>query len=96
MYFSLPAPFPLPKTLIANELTQVQSAVKCADGAGIKVTVRGGGHSYGAYALAGAMVIDMVEFQEVTLDTDTNIVSVGAGLRLGNLANTLFNLGERA
>lgn len=70
--------------------------MRCADRADVKVTVKGGGHSYGAYALAGALVIDMMEFQTVSLDTTTNIVSVGAGLRLGNLANTLFELGERA
>lgn len=60
------------------------------------MTVKGGGHSYGAYGLAGAMILDMVEFQEVSLDSDTNIVRVGAGLRLGNMASTLFDLGERA
>lgn len=61
------------------------------------MTVRGGGHSYGAYALAGTVVIDMVQFQQVSMDTTTNIVSVGAGMRLGNLANSLFvDHGERA
>lgn len=60
------------------------------------MTVKGGGHSYGAYGLTGAMIIDMVEFREVSLDETTNIVRVGAGMRLGNLANTLFDLGERA
>lgn len=41
------------------------------------------------------MVIDMMEFQNVTLDAATGIASVGAGLRLGNMATKLFQLGQR-
>lgn len=39
--------------------------------------------------------MDMVEFQDVTLDSTTKIASVGAGVRLGNMAVKLFNLGRR-
>lgn len=89
----LPHP-PACSTAIANE-SQVQAAVRCAHDAGIKVTVRSGGHSYGAYALYGTMVLDLSEFQEVTLDS-SNIASVGGGVRLGNMATKIFNLGQRA
>lgn len=60
------------------------------------MSVKSGGHSYGAYSLAGAMIIDMVGFQDVTLDSTTQIASVGAGMRLGNMASKLFGLGGRA
>lgn len=70
--------------------------MRCACQSNTQVTVKGGGHSYGAYALSGAIIIDMVEFQDISLDQTTNIVIVGAGLRLGNLAYTIFELGERA
>lgn len=58
--------------------------------------MKGGGHSYGAFALVGAMIIDMVEFQGVEWDSTTDIASVGAGIRLGNMASQLFDLGGRA
>lgn len=58
--------------------------------------MKGGGHSYGASGLAGAMIMDMIKFQDVTLDSDTHIASVGAGVRLGNMASKLFTLGGRA
>jgi FAD/FMN-containing dehydrogenase len=79
-----------------RNVADVQASVKCAYNAGIKVTVKSGGHSYGAYGLDGSMVIDMLEFQNVTVDSTTNIASVGAGIRLGNMASKLFALGGRA
>lgn len=81
-------------TAIANR-SQVQAAVKCAYDVSVKVTVRSGGHSYGAYGLAGTMIIDLVEFQDVTLDS-SNIASVGGGVRLGNLATKIYDLNKRA
>jgi len=88
---------PLDSTPPRPRLTvQVQSAVRCASIANVRVSVKSGGHSYGAYGLAGALVIDMVEFQSVTLDRTTQIATVGAGVRLGNLATKLFQLGGRA
>ncbi|KAL0632705.1 hypothetical protein Q9L58_008398 [Maublancomyces gigas] len=79
-----------------RNVADVQAAVKCAYNSGIRVTVKGGGHSYGAYGLVGAMVIDMVEFQAVTLDSTTKIANVGGGARLGNMASQIFNLNQRA
>ncbi|KAL0630899.1 hypothetical protein Q9L58_010247 [Maublancomyces gigas] len=80
---------------IPRNVADVQAAVRCAYDAGIKVTVRSGGHSYGAYGLYGTMVLDLSEFQDVTLDS-SNIASVGGGVRLGNMATKIFNLGQRA
>lgn len=70
--------------------------MRCACQTNTQITVKGGGHSYGAYALSGTLIMDMVEFQDINLDITTGIVIVGAGLRLGNLANTIFELGGRA
>jgi FAD/FMN-containing dehydrogenase len=41
------------------------------------------------------MILDMMEFQNITLDTNTKIATVGAGVRLGNMATKLFQLGQR-
>jgi len=73
----------------------VQAAVKCAYKTGTRVTVKSGGHSYGAYGLVGTMVMDMAEFQTVTYDAKTEIATVGTGVRLGNLATKIFQLGQR-
>lgn len=80
---------------MTNHAFQVQSAVKCAHANKIRVSVKGGGHSYGAYGLSGTLVLDMAEFQTVNLDQTTKIATVGAGVRLGNMANKLFSLGKR-
>ncbi|CCX16444.1 Similar to Uncharacterized FAD-linked oxidoreductase ygaK; acc. no. Q796Y5 [Pyronema omphalodes CBS 100304] len=48
-----------------------------------------------ASGLSGNMVIDMVEFQEVSCDASSTIATVGSGVRLGNMATRLFQLGER-
>src|SRR5690606_1629610 len=66
-----------------------------------KVQARSGGHSYAAFGLGGkdgSMVIDLEAFQSVTLQRNGTKVSarVGAGIRLGNLATKLFELGGRA
>jgi hypothetical protein len=39
--------------------------------------------------------MDMVEFQEVSYDASSTIATVGSGVRLGNMATKLFQLGER-
>jgi hypothetical protein len=41
------------------------------------------------------MVMDMAEFQTVTYDAKTEIATVGTGVRLGNLATKIFQLGQR-
>ncbi|KAF8537005.1 hypothetical protein BDD12DRAFT_746446 [Trichophaea hybrida] len=87
-------PAPAVVTIPRNK-KDVQEAVKCASKTGTRVTVKSGGHSYGAFGLVGTMVMDMMEFQDVTYDKNTQIASVGTGVRLGNLATKIFQLGQR-
>jgi FAD/FMN-containing dehydrogenase len=42
------------------------------------------------------MVIDLEELHDINLDTSTGIVRVGGGVRLGNLAQGIFDQGKRA
>jgi hypothetical protein len=44
----------------------------------------------------GHLMIDMKLFYNISLDSTTNIATVGPGARLGNLALELFEQGERA
>ena len=77
----------------------VSSAVVCAGQASLKVQAKSGGHSYASYGLGGqdgSMVIDMESFQNVTVDTTTQIASIGTGVRLGNVALGIYNQSKRA
>ncbi|RPA75529.1 FAD-binding domain-containing protein [Ascobolus immersus RN42] len=87
-----PAAIAYPKTP-----EEVQQIVKCAISKDIKLSIRGGGHSYGAFAFGGEdgrLMIDMERFQTISYDESTEIATVGAGVRLGNLASKLLGHGR--
>jgi hypothetical protein len=74
----------------------VQDAVVCAAQSGLKVQAKSGGHSYASYSSGGkdgAMVIDLQPLQTINLDKPSGIVTVGGGVRLGNLADSIWNQG---
>ena len=60
------------------------------------MSARAGGHSYGAFGLSGTLVVDLSEFQAVSYNSATKVVTIGAGRRLGNVAEDLFAFGGRA
>ena len=77
----------------------VSNAVVCASSANIKVQTLSGGHSYGSYSTGGkngSLVVHLEALQQIIVDNTTGIATVGAGVRLGNLALGLFNQGKRA
>ncbi|KAF2119173.1 hypothetical protein BDV96DRAFT_610934 [Lophiotrema nucula] len=85
--------------VVPTTAKHVQDAVVCASHCGVKVQARGGGHSYASYSSGGkngSMVINLEELHDVTLDTSTNIAKVGGGVRLGNLAQKIYDQGKRA
>ncbi|EFX03636.1 glucooligosaccharide oxidase [Grosmannia clavigera kw1407] len=89
-----PAAIVLPRTV-----ADVQAAVACAARLGVKVNPKGGGHSYGSFGLGGEnghLVIEMDRWDNVTLDTTTNIATIQAGARLGHVFTELLNQGGRA
>ena len=89
-----PAVIVLPTTI-----KHVSDSVVCAGKNKIKVQAKSGGHSYASYSSGGrdgAMVIDLEGFQNITLDATTQIVKVGGGVRLGNLALGIYDQGKRA
>ena len=82
-----------------TSVAQVQAAVSCAVKAGIKVSPKGGGHSYASYGLGGEdghLVLEMDRMYQVTLDTATNVATVQAGARLGHVLTGLWTQGKRA
>jgi hypothetical protein len=74
----------------------VSDAVICASQAGIQVQAKGGGHSYASFSTpSGGMMIDMENFQNVSVGSN-GVATVGAGLRLGNMALAIYNQSNRA
>ncbi|KAF8459293.1 hypothetical protein BDZ91DRAFT_777538 [Kalaharituber pfeilii] len=97
--FNLRLPYKPVAVALPKTPAEVSIALKCAKKYGVKVQARGGGHSYGAMALGGqdgSFMIDMNRFNKIEIDPATQIVKVGAGVRLGNLALALYNAGGRA
>ncbi|KAF1961556.1 FAD-binding domain-containing protein [Byssothecium circinans] len=88
-----------PKVIVLPSKDQhVQDAVKCANECGFKVQARSGGHSYASYSSGGkdgSVVINLQGLHNITLDTSTNIAKVGGGVRLGNLAQAVWDQGRR-
>lgn len=84
----IPAVIVLPTTT-----NHISDAVLCAGQHRVKVQAKSGGHSYASYSSGGqngSMVIDLENFQEISLGAD-GIAKVGAGVRLGNLAFGIYN-----
>ncbi|KAL0263586.1 hypothetical protein SLS55_002567 [Diplodia seriata] len=96
--YNLHLPYTPAVIIIPTTVQHISDAVSCASQNGVKVQARGGGHSYASFSSGGkdgSMVINLQEFQDVTLD-DQGIAKVGGGLRLGNLAQTIYDQGKRA
>ncbi|KAI5800412.1 hypothetical protein DFH27DRAFT_81646 [Peziza echinospora] len=94
--FNLNLPYQPVAIVAPTTVKDVATALKCANAAGVKVAARGGGHSYGAMGLGGkngSLVLDMVKFNAIELGED-GVVSVGTGVRLGNLASALAEKGR--
>jgi hypothetical protein len=86
-----------PAVVVLPITTQhVQDAVVCAAQSSLKVQAKSGGHSYASYSSGGkdgAMVVDLQSLQTISLDKSAGIATVGGGVRLGNLADGIWNQG---
>ncbi|KAF2810577.1 FAD-binding domain-containing protein [Mytilinidion resinicola] len=85
--------------VIPTTQQHIQDAVVCAGKSNVKVQAKSGGHSYASFSSGGkdgSMVIDLENFHDIELDTTTGTVTVGAGVRLGNLAQGIWDQGKRA
>lgn len=83
----------------AQTVKHVQDAVNCGVAVGLKVTARSGGHSYTSLGLGGEnghLVVDLTRMNNISLDANTHVATIGAGARLGNVARKLFDNGGRA
>ncbi|KAG0374702.1 hypothetical protein BGX24_010072 [Mortierella sp. AD032] len=72
------------------------AAVQCATAFNVAIAPRSGGHSFEGYCEGGkdgALVIDVNNFQQFSLDPATGIATVGAGTRLGPLYSRVWRAG---
>jgi len=97
--FNLRLPFTPIAVAQPTTLAQVQAAVACGVAQNVTVTPKSGGHSYASHGLGGEnghLMVDMKYWTNVTVDKTTNIATIGVGSRLGNVAQSLYNQGQRA
>ena len=68
-----------------NNVDDVQAAVRFATGAGLMLSVRGGGHGFPGFATNdGGVVIDLSNLATVEIvDDDQHVVRIGGGAELG-------------
>ncbi|KAL9604123.1 MAG: hypothetical protein Q9219_000711 [cf. Caloplaca sp. 3 TL-2023] len=96
--YNLRLPYTPAVIVIPTTEQHISDAVTCAAKSKVKVQPRGGGHGYASFSLggqSGSMVIDLQSFQTITLDSN-NVAKVGGGVRLGNLAQSIYNQAQRA
>lgn len=78
-----------------NSTEEVAAIVQCASSADIKVQARSGGHSYANFGLGdGAIAVDLVNFQQYSMDETTGYATVGAGMKLGDVDTNLEKTGR--
>ncbi len=86
--------------VVPTDAGQVADAVLCAAASNVKVQAKSGGHSYASFSSGGqdgSMVIDLQSFQDINVDPEEyHRAKVGAGVRLGDLALSLYNQSQRA
>lgn len=97
--FNLRVPARPALLVYAHTVKHVQIAVDCGLAVGLKVSARGGGHSYTSLGLGGEnghLVVDLANMNSIYVDRNTHIATIGAGVRLGDVARELFDNGGRA
>ncbi|KAF1844760.1 carbohydrate-binding module family 18 [Cucurbitaria berberidis CBS 394.84] len=97
--YNLRLPYKPAVVVLPNTNQHVQDAVVCAGQSKLKVQAKSGGHSYASFSSGGkdgSMMIDLQPMQTIQLDQGTRVATVGGGVRLGNLADGIFNQGNAA
>lgn len=97
--YNLRLPYKPAVVVVPTTNQHVQDAVLCAAQASLKVQAKSGGHSYANFGNGGrdgSLIINLESFQNIQLDKNTGIVTVGGGVRLGNLADGIFTQNNAA
>ncbi|KAI1867447.1 hypothetical protein JX265_007249 [Neoarthrinium moseri] len=97
--FNNRVPFTPAAIAVPTTVAHVQAAVSCAVKTGLKVSPKGGGHSYASFGIGGEdghLMIELDRMYAVTVDSTTNIATIQAGARLGHVFTALYAQGKRA
>lgn len=81
-----------------HTIEQIQVAVNCGINNRVRVTAKGGGHSFGSYGLGGEdghLVIELQQLNKVTL-FENGTARIQPGARLGHVSSELYKQGGRA
>jgi len=74
------------RVLSAASVSDVAKAIIWARDHGMPITPRGGGHSYAGFSLApDGLVLDLRGLDDMRIDAETGLVTVGGGTRMGAL-----------
>ncbi|KAL7270659.1 hypothetical protein RUND412_006625 [Rhizina undulata] len=79
--------------IIVRNVHEIQEIVRITIRHGAKLCVRNGGHSYAAHGLggdSGAVMMDLVNLNEVEFEEGDGSVRLGGGVRLGDAADLLW------
>jgi FAD/FMN-containing dehydrogenase len=85
----------VPKNVVfAQNVRDVQNAVRWARENGVPLRARSGRHSYEAYSVAaGAVVVDVSEMDEISVDRAAGTARIGAGVYCLDLHEQLYDVG---
>ena len=84
---------PLLMARCAN-VEDVRRCISFAQGRGIPIAVRGGGHSYAGHAVAdGVVQVDLAELNDVSVDVAAARATVGGGARIKELLEPTLRAG---
>jgi hypothetical protein len=88
------AKFADPRPLAIAYCASGDDVARCVDFATsreIRLAARSGGHSYGGYSTCDGLVIDVSRLSAISVDTATNVATIGAGAQLIDVYNVLGN-----
>lgn len=97
--FNLRVPFKPAAYAVPTTVKHIQDAVTCGAQNGVYVTAKSGGHSYASHGLGGEdghLIVDMKNFNTVTVDQTAKTAVIGTGGRLGDVATALYKQGKQA
>ncbi|KAM4068127.1 FAD binding domain-containing protein [Hirsutella rhossiliensis] len=83
---------------VPQSINQIQAAVSCGIKNHVRVSAKGGGHSFGSFGLGGEdghLVIELCHMRQITLKDD-NTAKIQPGARLLDVATELYSQGRRA
>nr|1ZR6_A Chain A, glucooligosaccharide oxidase [Sarocladium strictum]2AXR_A Chain A, glucooligosaccharide oxidase [Sarocladium strictum] len=83
---------------IPRSTEDIAAAVQCGLDAGVQISAKGGGHSYGSYGFGGEdghLMLELDRMYRVSVD-DNNVATIQGGARLGYTALELLDQGNRA